>query len=99
EATLLPAQAERQNRDHFRERKRQAKLGGGEFMTMRVRAALLLPVALAMMGLASCGHYVCGVNFGNSTCTAGQVGLTGGGGGSAAAAFTFVLNGTAAGSI
>ena len=40
-------------------------------MTMRVRAGLMLMAALAMMGLASCGHYICseGANFGASTCT------------------------------
>lgn len=47
-------------------------------MTNRVRAALILTVTLAIMGLASCGHYTCtgGATFGNSTCTS-----TGGGGG------------------
>jgi len=64
-------------------------------MTMRVRAALTLVIALAMMGLASCGHYVCGANFGNSTCAAGPVSLSGGGTGNTAAAFVFVADGTA----
>jgi hypothetical protein len=64
-------------------------------MTTRVRAALILVIALAMMGLASCGHYVCGANFGNSTCASGTVSLSGGNGGSTAAAFVFVTNGTA----
>jgi hypothetical protein len=64
-------------------------------MTMRVRAALMLVIALAMMGLASCGHYVCGANFGNSTCAAGPVSLSGGNGGNTAAAFVFVADGTA----
>lgn len=68
-------------------------------MTMRVRTGLLLTLALAMMGLASCGHYVCGANFGNSTCAAGQVSLTGGSGGSTAAAFAFILNGSGNGSM
>jgi len=54
----------------------------------------MLIVALAMMGLASCGHYVCGANFGNSTCAAGPPSLTGGGG-NPATAFAFVSNGTA----
>jgi hypothetical protein len=63
-------------------------------MTMRVRAALILVTALAMMGLASCGHYVCGANFGNSTCASGTVSLSGGNGGSTAAAFVFVSDGT-----
>jgi len=57
-------------------------------------------VALAMMGLASCGHYTCGATFGSSTCAAGPPGLSGGGGtGSATAAFVFVANGSATGSI
>jgi hypothetical protein len=48
-------------------------------MTNRVQAGLILTVALAMLGLASCGHYICtgGANFGSSTCDAS----TGGGGG------------------
>ena len=62
-------------------------------MTMRVRTGLVLIVALAAMGLASCGHYVCGANFGNSTCAAGPPSL--GGGGSTGTAFAFVANGTA----
>jgi len=39
-------------------------------MTMRVRLTLLM-VGLAMMGLASCDHYVCGTGaeFGASSCT------------------------------
>src|SRR5579863_9776321 len=50
-------------------------------MTMRVRASFMLMVALALMGLASCGHYVCsqGANFGASTCTGGGGGLNGSG--------------------
>jgi hypothetical protein len=68
-------------------------------MTMRVRKSLILLIALAMLGVSSCGHYVCGANFGNSTCAAGQVSLTGSGGGSSAAAFAFVANGTGVGSM
>jgi len=69
-------------------------------MTMRVRTGLMLIAALAMMGLASCGHYTCGATFGSSTCAAGPLGLGGGGGtGSADAAFVFVANGSATGSI
>jgi hypothetical protein len=64
-------------------------------MTMRVRAALMLVIAFGMMGLASCGHYICGANFGNSTCAAGPVSLSGGGTGNTAAAFVFVADGTA----
>lgn len=49
-------------------------------MTNPVRAGLMITVALAMMGLASCGHYICtgGANFGSSTCDAST---SGGGGG------------------
>jgi hypothetical protein len=68
-------------------------------MTMRVRNGLVLMLALAIMGLASCGHYTCGANFGSSTCSAGTVGLTGGSGGSADAAYAFVLNGTGVGAM
>lgn len=69
-------------------------------MTIRVRTWLTLTLALATLGLASCGHYTCGANFGNSTCAAGPPGLSGGGGtGSADAAFVFVANGSASGSI
>jgi len=68
-------------------------------MTMRVRTGLMLMLALATMGLASCGHYTCGATFGSSTCAAGAPGLGAGGTGSADAAFVFVANGTATGSI
>jgi hypothetical protein len=68
-------------------------------MTIRVRSGLMLIAALAMLGLASCGHYTCGASFGSSTCTGGPPSLSGGGGGSAAAAFVFVANGSATGSI
>jgi hypothetical protein len=52
-------------------------------MTMRVQAVLTLMVAVAMLGLASCGHYNCasGANFGSSTCTSSGGGLGGGGNG------------------
>jgi hypothetical protein len=63
-------------------------------MTKRVQVVLMLTVALAMMGLASCGHYICGANFGNSTCTPGTVGITGNNGGSASAAFVFLAQAT-----
>jgi hypothetical protein len=63
-------------------------------MTKQVRTGLMLIVAMAVMGLASCGHYTCGVTFGNSTCAGGPVSLNGGTG-SADAAFVFVSDGTA----
>jgi 6-phosphogluconolactonase (cycloisomerase 2 family) len=49
-------------------------------MTNRVRAGLFLTVALAILGLASCGHYVCseGATFGSSSCNSSA---SGGGGG------------------
>jgi 6-phosphogluconolactonase (cycloisomerase 2 family) len=49
-------------------------------MTNRVRAGLILTVALAMTGLAGCGHYICseGATFGSSSCTSSG---SGGGGG------------------
>jgi 6-phosphogluconolactonase (cycloisomerase 2 family) len=49
-------------------------------MRMQVRTVLILMVALATMGLASCDHYNClgGANFGISTCSAtGANGSTG----------------------
>jgi 6-phosphogluconolactonase len=64
-------------------------------MTMRVRAVLMLTVALAMMGLVSCDHYVCtsGAQFGSSSCTATGSGLgSGGSSGSATAAFAFDID-------
>jgi len=63
-------------------------------MTIRVRTILLLTVALATMGLASCDHYTCGATFGNATCTPG--GTTGGGN---ATAYVFVSNSSATGTI
>jgi len=62
-------------------------------MTMRVRAGLMLMAALAMMGLASCGHYTCGAGFGSSTCTSSGAPTLGGGGTSGAAtAFAFAVD-------
>jgi hypothetical protein len=64
-------------------------------MTMRVRGVLMLVAGLAMIGLASCGHYNCasGANFGSSSCTASGGGLsTSGTTGSATAAFVFVAD-------
>jgi 6-phosphogluconolactonase len=71
-----------------------------QFMTIRVRTGLILTLALAIMGLASCDHYVCGSGalFGSSTCTAGTVGVSQNGGGSTSAAYAFVVDaGTSAG--
>jgi hypothetical protein len=60
-------------------------------MTMRVRTVLMLIVGLAMLGLAGCDHYSCGVTFGSGTCTPSAPGL-GGGGALSAAAFDFYLD-------
>jgi hypothetical protein len=51
-------------------------------MRMRVRAVLMLMVALAMIELAGCGHYNCssGANFGASSCTSSGTGISGTGG-------------------
>jgi hypothetical protein len=66
-------------------------------MTMRVRAGLMMIVALAMMGMASCDHYNCssGPLLGGS-CTAGTPGLGTTTTGSATAAFAFVVDATGA---
>jgi 6-phosphogluconolactonase (cycloisomerase 2 family) len=61
-------------------------------MTKRVRGLLVLVAGLAVIGLASCGHYTCGATFGNSSCTPSGSGLGGGGGTLNAAAFDFYLN-------
>ncbi len=67
-------------------------------MTMRVRVFLMLMAALAMMGLAGCGHYTCSAGFGSSTCTSSGPPSIGGGGttGSTTAAFVFVADATGA---
>jgi hypothetical protein len=61
-------------------------------MTKRVRAVLILVVALAMMGLASCDHYNCGATFGNSSCAASGSGLGSGGTGATSAAFAYAVD-------
>jgi hypothetical protein len=64
-------------------------------MTMRVRAGFTLIAALAVLGLASCGHYICseGANFGSSSCTASGGGLSQGGGGTTTiAAFAYAVD-------
>lgn len=68
-------------------------------MTMRVQAVLMVIVALAMMGLASCDHYNCGSGPNLSgSCTASAPGLGAGGTtGSATAAFVFVSDGAGTG--
>ncbi len=63
-------------------------------MTMRIRGVLMLVAGLAVMGLASCGHYSCGTGFGSSTCTSTGSPTLGGGGttGNAATAFAFAVD-------
>jgi 6-phosphogluconolactonase len=57
-------------------------------MTMRVRAILMLMAALAMMGLAGCGHYTCSAEFGASTCSGGPTPP----GGNTTAAFVYAVD-------
>jgi hypothetical protein len=65
-------------------------------MTKRVRADLLLIVAMATLGLAACDHYTCtnGLTFGASTCSNSSITGPGGSGsgGSATAAFVFAVD-------
>jgi hypothetical protein len=61
-------------------------------MTIRVQTILMLAVVMAAIALTGCGHYTCGVTFGNSSCTPTGPGLGGGGGGNAATAFAYVVN-------
>jgi hypothetical protein len=64
-------------------------------MTMRVQASLILFIALAMMGLASCDHYNCasGPNLGTA-CTSSGSGLSSGTGGSGTGTGTGTNTGT-----
>jgi 6-phosphogluconolactonase (cycloisomerase 2 family) len=63
-------------------------------MTMRVRGFLMLIVGLALIGLASCDHYVCGTGplLGETSCTPSAPGLGGGTGPTASAAFAYVVD-------
>ena len=63
-------------------------------MTMRLRGVLMLLAGLAVMGLASCGHYTCGAGFGVSACTPSGSGLGGGGttGNTNATAYAYVVD-------
>jgi hypothetical protein len=67
-------------------------------MRMQVRAGFMMIVALAVMGLAGCDHYVCGTGaiFSGSSCTASGSGLGTSTSGSATAAFVFVADATGA---
>jgi len=61
-------------------------------MAMKVRLLLSAVVLVGMMGLANCGHYVCGITFGSSTCTSSGGGLGQGGGGGTGDAFLFLAD-------
>ena len=61
-------------------------------MMKTVRALLSLIVGLAIMGLAGCGHYNCGITFGASSCTPSGSGLGTTGGTSTTAAFAFAID-------
>src|ERR1700733_3506631 len=65
-------------------------------MTKQGRAVLVLIVASATLGLASCDHYNCanGLNFGSSTCSSSSITGVGSGttGGTASAAFVFAVD-------
>jgi len=50
-------------------------------MAMKVRLLLSLVLLLITMWLDGCGHYTCGVTFGNSSCTPSGGGISQGGGG------------------
>jgi len=50
-------------------------------MTIKVRALLVMGLAMATMWLAGCGHYNCGITFGSSSCTASGGGISQGGNG------------------
>jgi hypothetical protein len=64
----------------------------GDVMAMRVRLLVSAVVLVGMMGLASCGHYVCGITFGSSTCTPSGGGIGQGGGGGTADAFLYLAD-------
>lgn len=72
-------------------------------MRMRVRALWAAMVLLATLWLAGCGHYTCGITFGNSSCTASGSGISQGPGTPTSAAFVYAVdqgvNGAANGTI
>jgi hypothetical protein len=53
----------------------------GEVMAIKVRVFLSAILFVTAMWLVSCGHYTCGITFGNSSCAASPTGVSGGGGG------------------
>ncbi|MGA8270706.1 MAG: hypothetical protein WB919_04045 [Candidatus Sulfotelmatobacter sp.] len=71
-------------------------------MTMRIRASLVLILAAAMMGLASCDHYNCNTapNLSGGACsTSGSTSISGGGTTTSSAAAAYVFAGDGAGTI
>jgi 6-phosphogluconolactonase (cycloisomerase 2 family) len=63
------------------------------FMAKRVRLFVSLIVMLVLaVSLVGCGHYTCGITFGNSTCGSGGSGGSGGGGTSTANAFAYAVD-------
>jgi len=58
-------------------------------MTKQVRGLLVLVAGLAVVGLASCGHYTCSATFGASSCTPSGSGLGGGSTTGSPAAFVY----------
>jgi 6-phosphogluconolactonase len=67
-------------------------------MAMKVRVLLSSFVVLAVMSLANCGHYVCHVELGASSCTPSGGGISQGGGSSTNDAFVFAVD-TSAGTM
>jgi len=61
-------------------------------MAMKVRVLLSSVVVLAVMSLANCGHYVCHVELGASTCTPSGGGISQGGGSTTGDAFIYVAD-------
>jgi 6-phosphogluconolactonase (cycloisomerase 2 family) len=49
-------------------------------MTIKVRALLVTGLVMATIWMVGCGHYTCGITFGNSSCTASGGGISQGGG-------------------
>jgi hypothetical protein len=62
-------------------------------MAIRVRVLLSSVVVLTTMWLVGCGHYVCGITFGSSTCTPSGGGISqGGNGAGGAVAFGYFVD-------
>lgn len=62
-------------------------------MAMKVRVLLSSVIVLAVMSLANCGHYVCGVELGSSSCTPSGGGVSQSGGGTTTGdAFLYVAD-------